>query len=51
MDPKKASDETMELKRILTQGSNKCGGRDGRFETVAASGATHTPVDVRFVRS
>ena len=32
------------------EGSDKCGGRDGRFKTVAAGGATHTPVDVRLIR-
>ena len=47
MDPKKASDETIELKKDIDtgEGSDKCGGRDGRFETVAAGGATHTPVE------
>ncbi len=44
MDPKKASDETMEL-------NDKCGRRDRRCEMVAAGGATHTPVEVRFVRT
>ncbi len=33
------------------EGSDKCGGRDGRFKTVAASGAPHTPVDVRYIRA
>ncbi len=32
-------------------GGYNCGGRDGRCETVAAAGTTHTPVDVRFVRT
>ena len=29
--------------------SDEGGGRDGRLETVAAGGASHTPVDVRVV--
>ena len=52
MDPKEASEETTELKRMLTQGNeggDKGGGRDRGLETVAASGASHPPVDVRVV--
>ena len=53
-DPKKASDETTELKRMFTQGrmrSDEGGGRDRRLETVATGGASHTPVHVRVVRA
>jgi hypothetical protein len=44
-------EETTELKKdVYTgEGSDKCEGRDGRLETVAAGGATHMPVDVRVV--
>ncbi len=52
IDPKKASEETIELNRIYVgtgEGSDKGLGRDGRLETVATGGATHPPVDVRVV--
>ncbi len=50
--PKKASDETTELNKMLTQGREPTRTEgDRRFETIAAGDASHPPVDVRVVRA